>query len=79
VGYPTSIVPLENVALENTLTYEKVLVDLFDHRVCRLRNKEVSSTKVLWRNQSIEGDTLEKEAALISKYPYLFPFDSVSA
>ena len=38
VGDPTSIVPLESVA-EDSLTYEKVLVEILDHQVRRLRNK----------------------------------------
>ncbi|WMV58432.1 hypothetical protein MTR67_051817 [Solanum verrucosum] len=52
VGDPTSIVPLESVAMKDSLTYEDVSDDILDRQVRRFRNKEVPLTKVLWRNQS---------------------------
>ena len=79
VGDPTSIVPLESVAVKDSLSYEDVPVDILDLHVKRLRNKEVASVKVLWRSQSIEGATLEEEAAMNSKYPHLFSSDSTLA
>ena len=54
VSHPTSVVPLENVAVKNSLSYEDVLVEIIDRRVRRLRNKEVTSVKVLWRSQFVE-------------------------
>ena len=57
VGDPTFIMPLESVALKDSLSYEDVLVEILDCQVRRLRNKEISSVKVLWRSQSIEGAT----------------------
>ena len=57
VGDPASIVPLESVAVKDFLSYEDVPVEILDRQVRRLRNKEVASVKVLWRSQSIEGDT----------------------
>ncbi|WMV18987.1 hypothetical protein MTR67_012372 [Solanum verrucosum] len=44
-----------------------------------LRNKKVASVKVLWRSQSVEGATWEAEAVIMSRYPHLFPSDSVLA
>ncbi|WMV19461.1 hypothetical protein MTR67_012846 [Solanum verrucosum] len=41
VGDPTSIVPLESVALKDSLTYEDVLVEILDLQVQRL-NKQRS-------------------------------------
>ena len=49
-----SIVPLESMAVKDNLSYEDVLVEILDRHVRRLRNKEVTSVKVLWRSQSIE-------------------------
>ena len=57
VGDPSSIVPLESVALKDCLSYEDVPVEILDPQVRRLRNKEVTSVKVLWRSQSLEGAT----------------------
>ncbi|WMV19310.1 hypothetical protein MTR67_012695 [Solanum verrucosum] len=79
VGDPTSIVPLESVAMKDSITYEDVLVEILDRQVRRLSNKEVVSVKVLWRSQSIEGSTWEAEATMQAKYPYLFPSDSILA
>ena len=47
VGDPTSAVTLESVARKHSLSYEDVPVDILDHQVKRLRNKEVISIKVL--------------------------------
>ncbi|WMV09299.1 hypothetical protein MTR67_002684 [Solanum verrucosum] len=66
VGDPASIVPLESVALKDSLSYEDVPVEILDRQVRRLRNKEVTSVKVLWRSQSVEGATWEAEAAMKS-------------
>ncbi|WMV43384.1 hypothetical protein MTR67_036769 [Solanum verrucosum] len=79
VGDPTSIVPLKSVALKDSLSYEDVPVEILDRQVRRLRNKEVASVKVLWRSQSVEGATCEAQAAMKSKYPHLFPSDSIQA
>ena len=46
VGNPASIVPLESVAMKDSLSYEDVLVEIFDRQVRKLRNKEVASVKV---------------------------------
>ena len=57
VGNPTSIVPLESVAVKDSLFYEDVPVEILDRQAWRLRYKEVTSIKVLWTSQSIEGAT----------------------
>ena len=75
MGDPASIVPLESVAVKDSLSYEDVPVEILDCQVRRLRNKEVASVKVLWRSQFIEGATWEAEAAMKAKYPHLFPSD----
>ena len=73
VGDPASIVPLETVAVKDSLSYEDVPIHIIDRQVRRLRNKEVPSFKVLWRSHSVEGATWEAEAAMKAKYPHLFP------
>ena len=70
---------LESVEVKNTLSYEDVIVEILDRQVKRLTNKEVASVKVVWRSQSVEGATWEAEAAMKTKYPYLFPSDSTPA
>ncbi|WMV50803.1 hypothetical protein MTR67_044188, partial [Solanum verrucosum] len=70
-------VPLESVAVKDSLTYEDVSVEILEREVLRLRNKEFASVKVLWKSQSVKGATWEAEAAIKAKYPHLFPSDSI--
>ncbi|WMV54684.1 hypothetical protein MTR67_048069 [Solanum verrucosum] len=51
----------------DSLTYEEVSVEILDRQVCRLRNKEVSLVKVLWRIRFVEGATWEAEAIEMAK------------
>ena len=53
VGDLASIVSFESVAVKDSLSYEDVPVEIIDHPVRRLRNKEVSLVKVLWRSQFV--------------------------
>ena len=73
VGDPTSIVSLGSATVKDSLSYEDVPVEILDRQVRRLRNKEVTSVRVLWGSQSIDGATWEAEEAMKSKYPHLFP------
>ncbi|WMV41079.1 hypothetical protein MTR67_034464 [Solanum verrucosum] len=50
-----------------------------DRQVKRLKNKEVSSVKVLWSNNLVEGATWEDEAEMKSRYPHLFPSSPIQA
>jgi len=67
------------MAVKYSLTYEDVPVEILDRQIRRLRNKEVTSVKVVWKSQSIEGATWEAQAAMKSKYPHLFRSDSIPA
>ncbi|KAK4733865.1 hypothetical protein R3W88_008126 [Solanum pinnatisectum] len=73
VGDPTSIIPLEGLGVDANLSYEEVSVEILDRQVRKLRNKEVASVKVLWRNHLVESATWEAEADMMSRYPQLFP------
>ncbi|WMV37668.1 hypothetical protein MTR67_031053 [Solanum verrucosum] len=71
-GDPTSIVFLEGLGVVESISYEEVLIEILDQQVKKLRNKEVASVKVLWRNHLVEGSTWEAEANMMSRYPHLF-------
>ena len=73
VGDPTKIVPASDIQVTEKLAYEEVLVAILDRQVRKLRNKEVASVKVLWRNDNREEMTWEAEEAIKLKYPHLFP------
>ena len=68
-----SILPQQVIEVNANHSYEEVSVDILDQKVTRLNNKEVSSLKVLWKNQQVEKITLEAEDDMKSQYPYLFP------
>ncbi|XP_049397331.1 uncharacterized protein LOC125861487 [Solanum stenotomum] len=72
IGDPSYITPIEDVQVTGDLTYEEVAIAILDRQVKKLRNKEMASVKVLWRNQQVEEVTWEGEEAMKSKYPYLF-------
>ncbi|WMV32684.1 hypothetical protein MTR67_026069 [Solanum verrucosum] len=77
VGDRTYIVPSESLGIEESLYYAEVIVEILDWQFKKLRNKEVASVKVLWRNKRVEGATWEAEANMMSRYPHLFPSEMV--
>ncbi|WMV25038.1 hypothetical protein MTR67_018423 [Solanum verrucosum] len=72
IGDPVSIIPLEGLGVDENLSYEEVPVEILDRQVKKLRNKEVASIRVLWRNQLVEDGTWEAEADMKSRYPHFF-------
>ncbi|XP_070034752.1 uncharacterized protein [Nicotiana tomentosiformis] len=72
VGDPTIIDPVETIEVNEQLTYEEIPVSIIDRQLRKLRNKEIASVKVLWRNQQVEEATWEAEEGMKKKYPYLF-------
>ena len=46
-------------------------------KIFRLRTKEVTSLKVLGRNQFVEEATWEAEEDMKKRYPYLFHFGKI--
>ncbi|KAK4707233.1 hypothetical protein R3W88_033205 [Solanum pinnatisectum] len=75
IGDPSRITPTEDVHVTRDITYEEVPIAILDRQVRKLRNKEVASVKVLWRNQQVEEITWEAEEAMKLKYPHLFQTD----
>ena len=72
IGDPESILPIEGLGVKDNLFYEEVQVQILDSQVKKLRNKEVVSIRVLWKNHFVEGATWEAEAYMKSHYPHLF-------
>ena len=70
LGDPASILPIEGLGVDEDLSYKEIPVEILERQVKRLRNKEVAIVKVLWRNNLVEGATLE--ADMRSRYPHLF-------
>ena len=72
LGDPASILPVEGLGVGKDLSYEEIPVEILDRQVKRLRNKEIATVKVLWRNHLVEGATWEAEDDMRSRYPHLF-------
>ena len=72
LGDPASILPVEGLEVGEDLSYEEVLVEILDTQVKRLRNKDISTLKVLWRNHLVEGAMWEANADMRSRYPHVF-------
>ncbi|XP_069143363.1 uncharacterized protein [Solanum lycopersicum] len=71
-GDPTLIVPIENVGIKDSLSYEEVPVQILDRQVWKLRTKEVDLVKVLWRNQFVEEETWDAQKDMKKRHPHLF-------
>lgn len=48
IGNSTKVIPLEDMDIKGSLSYESILVEILDRQIHRLRNKEVPLVKVLW-------------------------------
>ena len=72
IGDPVSIHPIECLGVDKNLSYEKFPVENLDLQVKKLRNKDVASVKVLWRNHLVEGATWEAEADMQSRCTHFF-------
>ena len=72
IGDLVSILRIEGLGVDENLSYEEVPVVILDRQVKKLRNKEVSSIKVLWRNHLVVSATWEAQADMKSRYPHLF-------
>ena len=72
IGYPESIIPIGGLGVKDNLFYEEIPLQILDRQVKKLKNKEVVSIKVLWKNQLVEDATWEAEGNMKSCYPHLF-------
>ncbi|XP_062110436.1 uncharacterized protein LOC133822196 [Humulus lupulus] len=61
----------EVIQVDKDLTYEEKHVQILDRKNKVLRNKEIPLVKVLWRSQTIEDATWERENEMKAKYPNL--------
>lgn len=69
---PSHVIQPQVVQLDETLSYEEVLVVILDRQVKKLWSKEIPLVKVLWRNHSHEEAMWEVEDDMMSRYTYLF-------
>ncbi|TYK04282.1 pol protein [Cucumis melo var. makuwa] len=72
VADPTHVVDFEPLQMSENLSYEEQPVEILEREVKKLRNREISLVKVLWRNQGVEEATWEREEDMRTQYPDLF-------
>nr|XP_009773402.1 PREDICTED: uncharacterized protein LOC104223615 [Nicotiana sylvestris] len=70
---PSRFILIDDVPVTDQLSYEEAPIAILDRLVRRLRTKDVSSVKVLWRNNNEDEMTWEAEEYMNSRYPHLFP------
>ncbi|KAH0720138.1 hypothetical protein KY284_005168 [Solanum tuberosum] len=69
---PMKGVMIFDISIKDSLSYEEIPVQILDCHVRKLRTREVTSVKVLWRNQFVGGATWEAEEYMKKRYPHLF-------
>ena len=72
IANPSHILKNEPIELKANLSYEERLVEILLREVKQLKNKKIPLVKVLWRNQSTEEPTWERENDMKVKYQGLF-------
>ena len=66
------VLDYKHLQLKGDLTYKEHPIQILNIKIKELRNKKISSIKVLWGNRSVEDTTWEREEAMKNKYPKLF-------
>ena len=61
----------EPIEIHEDLSLQEKPVQILDFKVKTLRNKEIPLVKVLWRNQSVEEATWERESNMRASCPEL--------
>ncbi|KAA0067014.1 pol protein [Cucumis melo var. makuwa] len=72
VTEPTHVVDFEQLQISENLSYEEQPVEILAREVKKLRSREISLVKVLWRNHGVEEATWEREEDMRAQYPELF-------
>ncbi|XP_074265674.1 uncharacterized protein LOC141588118 [Silene latifolia] len=72
VSDPSHVLEVENIELDEALTYAEVPIKILNSKVCKTRNGEIVFLKVLWYNHNVEEATWEPEEAMRERYPHLF-------
>ncbi|KAL0549088.1 hypothetical protein IC582_013568 [Cucumis melo] len=57
VADPTHVMDFEPLQLSENLSFEEQLIEILAREVKKLRNREISLVKVLWRNHGVEEAT----------------------
>ncbi|XP_074314283.1 uncharacterized protein LOC141649492 [Silene latifolia] len=72
VSDPSHILEMENIELDESLSYAEIPKEILDRKVRKTRNGETVLLKVLWSNHNVEEATWEPEEAMRERFPNLF-------
>ncbi|XP_074278072.1 uncharacterized protein LOC141601677 [Silene latifolia] len=72
VSDPSHVLEIENIELDEQLTYEEVSKEILDTKVHKIRKGEVALVKVMWSKHEVEEATRETEASMHERHPHLF-------
>lgn len=61
IRYYPLVIPIEDIRVKDSLTYEKMPKAILDRQDQKLRSKEIASVEVLWRNHKVKEGTQESE------------------
>ncbi|XP_074300955.1 uncharacterized protein LOC141632296 [Silene latifolia] len=64
VSDPSHVLEVENIELDEALTYSEVPKEILDRKVRKTSNGEIVLIKVLWSNHNVEKATWEPEEAM---------------
>ncbi|KAL4022855.1 hypothetical protein IC575_016601 [Cucumis melo] len=71
VADPTHVVEFEPLQISENMSYEEQPVEILARKVKKLRSREISLVKVLWRNHEVKEATWEREEDMRAQYPEL--------
>ena len=66
------ILPVQDVQVQEDLSYDEEPKAILAREVKQLRNKQVPLVKVLWKHHGKEEATWEPKATIREQYPQLF-------
>ena len=66
------VIPLDDIRVDEKLTYVEEPEAITDRKVKKLRTKEINLVKVQWKFHKGQDSTWESEDEMRAKYPSLF-------
>lgn len=65
------IILIHDIVIKDSLCYQDIPIKIIDRQDGKLRTNEISSVKVLWRNQFVQEATWEAVEDMKNRYSYL--------
>ncbi|MCI83743.1 cytochrome P450, partial [Trifolium medium] len=69
---PSHVIEADDIQVRDNLTVETIPLRIEGREVKKLRNKEITSVKVVWVGPAGEHATWELESKMKDSYPELF-------